>query len=164
MKPYVEGKLPIYNAPKSDFTPGGNGVGVVTAVGKDVWHVKRGQRVVISSHVMAGENVEDPGQFLLGVTAIGSFAEAMQADWPNGTIRRVRPRSKEHRHNRRRAGPPIGNGARCDDAVHRAIRVAANFTPRYRTATEKVAPFRGLFRGRPGLAAHSIERALVRFR
>jgi len=86
MKPYVEGKLPIYNAPKSDFTPGGNGVGVVTAVGKDVWHVKRGQRVVISSHVMAGENVEDPGQFLGGVTAIGSFAEAMQADWPNGTL------------------------------------------------------------------------------
>jgi len=32
------------------------------------------------------------------------------------------------------------------------------------TAAEKVAPFRGLFRGRPGLAAHSIERALVRFR
>ena len=63
MKPYVEGKLPIYNAPKSDFTPGGNGVGVVTAVGKDVWHVKRGQRVVISSHVMAGENVEDPVSF-----------------------------------------------------------------------------------------------------
>jgi alcohol dehydrogenase len=86
MKPYVEGKLPVYNAPKTEFTPGGNAVGVVTGVGKDVWHVKPGRRVVISSHVTAGENVEDPAQFLLGVTAMGPLAEAMQADWPNGTL------------------------------------------------------------------------------
>jgi alcohol dehydrogenase len=86
MKAYVEGKLPVYNAPKTEFTPGGNGIGVVSAVGKDVWHVKPGQRVVISSHVVAGENVENPAQFLVGVTAIGAYAEAMQADWPNGTL------------------------------------------------------------------------------
>lgn len=86
MKPYVEGKLPVYNAPKTEFTPGGNGVGVVTAVGKDVWHVKPGQRVVISSHLVAGENVEEPAQLLVGVTAIGPCAEAMQADWPNGML------------------------------------------------------------------------------
>jgi alcohol dehydrogenase len=86
MKPYVEGKLPVYKAPKTEFTPGGSGVGVVSAVGQDVWHVKPGQRVVISSHVVAGENVEEPAQFLVGVTAIGAYADAMQADWPNGTL------------------------------------------------------------------------------
>jgi alcohol dehydrogenase len=86
MKPYVEGRLPIYNVPKTEFTPGGNGVGVVTAVGKDVWHVKPGQRVIISSHLRAGENVEDPAEFLLGITARGAIAEVMQSDWPNGTL------------------------------------------------------------------------------
>ena len=86
VKPYVEGRLPIYKAPKMPFTPGGNGVGVITAVGKDVWHLKPGQRVVISPHVLAGENAVDPAQFLLGVTAFGSVAEAMQADWPDGTL------------------------------------------------------------------------------
>jgi alcohol dehydrogenase len=94
MKPYVEGKLPVYNAPKTEFTPGGNAVGVVTGVGKDVWHVKPGRRVVISSHVTAGENVEDPAQFLLGVTAMGPLAEAMQADWPNGTLAGTRSRDR----------------------------------------------------------------------
>ncbi|HEX4454673.1 MAG TPA: zinc-binding dehydrogenase [Kofleriaceae bacterium] len=86
LKAYVEGRLPIYNAPKQEFTPGGNGIGTVTAVGRDVWHVRPGQRVVISSHLVAGENVEDPAQFLLGVTAFGALAEAMQADWPDGTL------------------------------------------------------------------------------
>src|ERR1700712_2862082 len=51
MKPYVEGRLPVYNAPKGEITPGGNGVGIVSAVGKDVWHFKPGQRVIISSHI-----------------------------------------------------------------------------------------------------------------
>jgi alcohol dehydrogenase len=86
MKAYVEGRLPGYNAPKTDFTPGGNGVGVITAVGKNVWHLRPGQRVVISPHLVAGENVEEPAQFLLGVTALGPGAEAMQADWSDGTL------------------------------------------------------------------------------
>ena len=86
VKAYVEGRLPIYKAPKSPFTPGGNGIGVVTAVGKDVWHLKAGQRVIISPHIVAAENVADPAQFLLGVTAFGPIAAAMQADWPNGTL------------------------------------------------------------------------------
>jgi alcohol dehydrogenase len=86
MKPYVEGKLPAYSAPKMEFIPGGNGVGVIAEVGRDVWHLKPGHRVVISSHVLAGENVEEPGQFLLGVTAVGEAAKAMQADWPDGTL------------------------------------------------------------------------------
>jgi alcohol dehydrogenase len=36
LKDYVEGKLPMYNPPKGAFTPGGNGVGVVHAIGRDV--------------------------------------------------------------------------------------------------------------------------------
>ncbi|PYE18409.1 alcohol dehydrogenase [Paraburkholderia silvatlantica] len=86
MQPYVEGKLPIYHAPDRPFIPGGNGVGVIHEVGADVWHLKPGQRVVISSHVVAQENVDEPGQFLLGVTALGPVAQQMQSDWPDGTL------------------------------------------------------------------------------
>jgi alcohol dehydrogenase len=39
-KAYVEGQLPMYNQPKGAFTPGTNGVGVVHAIGRDVWHLK----------------------------------------------------------------------------------------------------------------------------
>ncbi len=60
LKPYVQGLLPIYNPPTGEFTPGTNGVGVVAAVGRDVWHLAPGQRVVLSSHFVARENVEDP--------------------------------------------------------------------------------------------------------
>ncbi|MFC4276494.1 quinone oxidoreductase family protein [Achromobacter aloeverae] len=86
MQPYVEGRLPIYHAPDQPFIPGGNGVGVVHAVGADVWHLKPGQRVLISSYVVAQENVDEPGRFLLGITAAGPVAEEMQADWPDGTL------------------------------------------------------------------------------
>jgi alcohol dehydrogenase len=86
LKPYVEGKLTAYHAPPGPFTPGGNGVGIIDAVGPDVWHLKPGQRVVISSNLVTPENVAVPGQILLGVTAFGSIAEAMQRDWPDGTL------------------------------------------------------------------------------
>jgi len=85
-KDYVEGNLPAYNAPKKTFTLGGNGVGIIAAIGKDVWHLKEGQRVLISSHLTSGENVSEPAQILLGVTEMGNaIAEAMQADWADGT-------------------------------------------------------------------------------
>ncbi|WP_233838439.1 quinone oxidoreductase family protein [Paraburkholderia sp. ZP32-5] len=86
MKSYVDGKLPIYHAPNKPFIPGGNGVGIVHAVGPDVWHLKPGQRVIVSSHMVAQENVSEPGQFLLGVTALGAVAEIMQRDWSDGTL------------------------------------------------------------------------------
>jgi alcohol dehydrogenase len=86
LKAYVEGNLPMYNPPKGAFTPGTNGVGVVHAVGRDVWHLKPGQRVVLSSHFMAAENVEDPAQILIGLTAFGPAAELVQADWRDGTL------------------------------------------------------------------------------
>lgn len=86
MKDYVEGHLPIYHTPASAFVPGGNGVGVVHSVGSDVWHLSAGQRVVISSHLVAAENVRAPAQMLIGVTANGEVSSQMQAYWPNGTL------------------------------------------------------------------------------
>ena len=85
LKPYVAGKLPLYNPPPGPFTPGTNGVGVVAAVGRDVWHLKPGQRVVLSSHFVAAENVEDPAQVLIGLTSSPDAAPVL-ADWPDGTL------------------------------------------------------------------------------
>jgi alcohol dehydrogenase len=85
LKAYVEGKLPVYNPPPGPFTIGTNGVGVVEAVGRDVWHLKPGQRVVLSSHFVAAENVEDPAQVLIGLTSSPDAAQ-MLADWPDGTL------------------------------------------------------------------------------
>ena len=75
LKAYVEGKLPVYNPPPGPFTIGTNGVGVVEAVGRDVWHLKPGQRVVLSSHFVAAENVEDPAQILIGLTSSPDAAQ-----------------------------------------------------------------------------------------
>ena len=86
LKAYVAGQLPMYNPPKGAFTPGTNGVGVVQEVGRDVWHIKPGQRVVLSPHFIAGENVEEPAQILIGLTAFGPCAEQVQADWRDGTL------------------------------------------------------------------------------
>jgi len=85
LKAYVEGKLPVYNPPPGPFTIGTNGVGVIEAVGRDVWHLKPGQRVVLSSHFVAPENVEDPAQVLIGLTSSPDAAPVL-ADWPDGTL------------------------------------------------------------------------------
>src|SRR5260370_423753 len=85
LKANVDGKLPTYNPPPGPFTIGTNGVGVVEAVGRDVWHLKPGQRVVLSSHFVAAENVEDPAQVLIGLTSSPDAAQVL-ADWPDGTL------------------------------------------------------------------------------
>src|SRR5258708_24566089 len=85
LKAYVEGKLLVYNPPPGPFTIGTNGVGVVEAVGRDVWHLKPGQRVVLSLHFVAAENVEDPAQVLIGLTSSPDAAQVL-ADWPDGTL------------------------------------------------------------------------------
>jgi alcohol dehydrogenase len=85
LKAYVEGKLPVYNPPPGPFTIGTNGVGVIEAVGRDVWHLKPGQRVVLSSHFVTPENVEDPAQVLIGLTSSPDAAPVL-ADWPDGTL------------------------------------------------------------------------------
>jgi alcohol dehydrogenase len=86
LKQYLEGKLTFYIAPQGAFTPGTNGVGVIEAVGRDVWHLKPGQRVLFSPHFVAGENVEDPAQILIGLTAFGADSAAVQADWRDGSL------------------------------------------------------------------------------
>jgi alcohol dehydrogenase len=86
LRNYVQGKLPAYTAPKKPFTIGTNGVGEIAAVGRDVWHLKPGQRVVMSPHLVARENVADPDQVLIALTSLGPAAEPMLADWPDGTL------------------------------------------------------------------------------
>lgn len=85
LKRYVEGKLPFYNPPAVPFTIGTNAVGTVEAVGRDVWALRPGRRVVVSSHFVARENIDDPPQVLIGLTA-GAGAAPMLADWPDGTL------------------------------------------------------------------------------
>ena len=86
MKPYVEGRLPPYHAPDGGFTPGGNCVGTIEAVGKDVWQLAPGRRVLLSSLFRSSENVPDPAQILIGVTSLGRDSEKVQADWPDGVL------------------------------------------------------------------------------
>jgi predicted enzyme related to lactoylglutathione lyase len=86
LKPYLAGELKAYRAPH-DFTPGGNAIGIIEAVGPDVWHLKAGQRVVASSHLVARENVKEPGQILIGVTSPpGDVGDEMQQSWKDGTL------------------------------------------------------------------------------
>ena len=86
LKQYVRGELPHYLAPKRPFTLGTNGVGDIAAVGRDVWHLKPGQRVVISPHLVSPENVVNPEQILIALTSLTPSAEPMLADWPDGTL------------------------------------------------------------------------------
>jgi alcohol dehydrogenase len=85
LKTYVEGRLPIYSPPDGPFTPGGNAIGTVHAIGPEVYHVRAGERVVVSSHIVANENTPEPAQFLLGITA-GPAGKSLQADWRDGTL------------------------------------------------------------------------------
>lgn len=128
MKDYVEGKLPIYHTPERPFIPGGNGVGYIHAVGPDVWHLKVGQRVVLSSYMAAQENVQNPAEILIGITAIGPAAYQMQADWPDGTLAEY-------------ASFPASAVTPADDLPQlNAVKLAT--TMRY------IVPFGGLMRGR----------------
>ena len=86
LKDYAGGKLPTYSAPAHKFTPGTNGVGVIEAVGGEVWQLKVGQRVVLSPYLVAAENVDEPEQILIGLTSMGPDSAPLQADWPDGTL------------------------------------------------------------------------------
>jgi alcohol dehydrogenase len=54
-------------------------------VGRDVWHIGPGRRVVLSPHFVARDNVHDPAQILIGLTA-GPEAANVLEDWPDGTL------------------------------------------------------------------------------
>lgn len=85
LKSYVEGKLPFYNPPPGRFTIGTNAIGTVEAIGRDVWSIHPGRRVVLSPYFVTRENIEDPAQILIGLTA-GADAAPVLADWPDGTL------------------------------------------------------------------------------
>lgn len=82
---YIAGELP-YRYPPSPFTPGTNGVGTIAAVGADVHHLKPGQRVALSPHILAAENVEEPAQALMGLTGVSADFGEMIAAWRDGTL------------------------------------------------------------------------------
>lgn len=83
---YVAGRLP-YRYPDRPFTPGTNGVGRIDAVGPGVYHLRPGQRVLVSPHLAAGENVPEPARILMGLTGMSADSAPMLADWPDGTLR-----------------------------------------------------------------------------
>ena len=82
---YAEGKLP-YWYPRGAFTPGTNGVGVVEAVGPDVYHLTPGQRVLVSPHLVAHEITDEPAQVLIGLTGISLDSGPMLDAWSDGTL------------------------------------------------------------------------------
>ncbi|QES88721.1 zinc-binding dehydrogenase [Rhizosphaericola mali] len=86
LKSYTEGKLAVYNPPPHEFTMGSNAIGYVEAIGQDVWHLKHGQRVILSSHITARDNVSSPVMILLGITKNGDAALSAQLDYPDGTL------------------------------------------------------------------------------
>jgi alcohol dehydrogenase len=83
----LDGKLG-YALPKAPFTPGTNGIGVVSAVGTGVFHLAIGQRVLLDPRLAANEQVAEPAQILIGLTAMGASREvqALQSAWPDGTF------------------------------------------------------------------------------
>jgi alcohol dehydrogenase len=85
IKAYVEGRLPFYNPPPGPFTIGTNAVGTIASIGQGVFGLEVGQRVVVSPHVAARENVDDPAQILIGLTSAPESA-SMLAEWPDGTL------------------------------------------------------------------------------
>src|SRR5574337_390574 len=127
LKAYVGGKLPRYNPPPGPFTIGTGAVGTVAAVGRDVWRIEPGLRVLLSPHFVARENVEDPPQILIGLTA-GADAEATLADWPDGTLAEYALMPAE--------------------AVHPAEGLENIDSAELAVVTRFMVPFGGLLRGR----------------
>ncbi len=86
LKAYTQGELGVYSPPPQEFTIGSNAIGHIQDVGRDVWHLQPGQRVALSSHMVARDNVWNPMAFLLGITKNGEDALPAQLDWPDGTL------------------------------------------------------------------------------
>jgi alcohol dehydrogenase len=86
LKEYIEGRLPTYQYPPGPFTPGTNGVGVISDAGTDVWHFQVGQRVLLSPYILASDNVAEPAQVLSGLTAISADSGPLLAAWRDGAL------------------------------------------------------------------------------
>jgi alcohol dehydrogenase len=86
LKEYLEGRLANYHYPPGPFTPGTSGVGTIVSVGADVWHFRPGQRVLLSPHILAADNVPEPAQVLGGLTAISADSGSLLEAWRDGTL------------------------------------------------------------------------------
>jgi alcohol dehydrogenase len=82
---FVAGELTSYHPPAGEFTPGTNGIGVIEQAGPGVYGLTAGQRVLLSPHVTATENVTEPAEALIGLTAEPSSG-ALLSRWPDGTL------------------------------------------------------------------------------
>jgi alcohol dehydrogenase len=85
LRSYVSGQLPSYNPPRGTFTPGTNGVGVIEQVGTGVYGLHAGQRVLLTGYLTVTENVAEPAEALLAMTA-DPAGDALLNDWPDGTL------------------------------------------------------------------------------
>ena len=85
MKHVVSGKL-AYRMPAPPFTIGTNGVGVIEKIAPDVFGLEVGQRVCLDPRMQVHENVADPDQILIGLTAISPKAARLQEIWPDGVF------------------------------------------------------------------------------
>ena len=85
LREYVRGELPGYNPPADPFTLGTSGIGVVEALGDNVYDLRVGQRVLTTGYVVAAENVAEPAQALLSMTAAPSSIPLLN-NWREGTL------------------------------------------------------------------------------
>jgi NADPH:quinone reductase-like Zn-dependent oxidoreductase len=86
MADVLAGKLSTYAFPDKAFTPGTNGAGEITEVGRGVYGLRRGDHVILNPHYIANETGADPAQILIGLTRISADSAPMQSDWPDGTF------------------------------------------------------------------------------
>jgi alcohol dehydrogenase len=85
LRAFLAGKLPGYQPPAGEFTPGTSGIGTIEAVGRQVHGLRPGQRVLMTGYVTAAENVPEPARALLSMTAEPA-ARALLDGWPDGTL------------------------------------------------------------------------------
>jgi alcohol dehydrogenase len=128
LRPYLAGKLPGYFPPAGEFTPGTSGVGVIEAVGPQVYGLRPGQRVLLTGYVTAAENVPEPARALLAMTADPAAAPLLNG-WPHGTLAE-------------RALVPASTVTPVPE------RLAAVPSPRLAVAARMLVPYGGLRRAR----------------
>ncbi len=85
---YLAGETPMWY-PDRPFIPGTNGVGTIKEIGKNIYHFKPGERVLVDPYLKAAEAVEEPAQILTGLTGISPDSASMLNDWADGTWREI---------------------------------------------------------------------------
>ena len=88
LRSYVDGELAGYRPPEGEFTPGTNGVGVIEATGAGVYGLAAGQRVFCSPYLVVGENVAEPAEALIALTALTAdpASAGLVNRWRDGTL------------------------------------------------------------------------------